>query len=100
MARVKTCWLFRQVDQVLEEEKGERWEVLRQSLRAVLHRLVGVGGEGGLCIPNRIGERILGVIIYIHIYNHIYIYIIFIYMLICVLYPPILVNITDIHKTY
>jgi len=33
------------VDQVLEEEKGERWEVLRQSLRAVLHRLAGVGGE-------------------------------------------------------
>ena len=27
-----------QVDQVLAEEKGEKWEVLRQSLRAVLHR--------------------------------------------------------------
>ena len=26
------------VDQVLDEEHGEKWEVLRQSLRAVLHR--------------------------------------------------------------
>ena len=55
-----------QVDQVLEEEKGERWEVLRQSLRAVLHRLAGVGGEGGKFPGNRIGGRILGVIIYIY----------------------------------
>lgn len=27
-----------QADQVLDEEPGEKWEVLRQSLRAVLHR--------------------------------------------------------------
>ena len=31
-----------QVDQVLDEEQGEKWEVLRQSLRAVLHRLVTI----------------------------------------------------------
>ena len=32
-----THWNWK-VDQVLDEEHGEKWEVLRQSLRAVLHR--------------------------------------------------------------
>eukprot|EP00913_Durusdinium_trenchii_P017510 g16451.t1 len=41
LARPDRCPLIfaiTQADQVLDEEPGEKWEVLRQSLRAVLHR--------------------------------------------------------------
>lgn len=54
VARQDRCPLIfaiTQVDQVLEEEKGERWEVLRQSLRAVLHRTLSDCVELSQVIP-------------------------------------------------